>query len=172
MSSAPPPPEPTTSVITPSADYGGYALRSVREAGGEETLCFEATLTRHGRPIAVVSNGGTGGSHRYSPLERGGRDDIEAFRQFAVRWNAGSELAGYADDDQLIDRLVEVARLNRSRRLLFLLDDADYWSTGEARAVVGIPDRADALDYLRHQYVGRTVRVWNRNVSDWVLLDT
>jgi hypothetical protein len=90
--------------------------------------------------------------------------------EFAVQWNAGSELAGYADDDQLVDRLVEVARLNRSRRVLFVLDEVNYWQTGEARAVVGIPDRADALAYLRHEYPSRRVRYWNRNVSDWVEL--
>lgn len=78
---------------------------------------------------------------------------------------------GYADDDQLVDRLVEVARLNRSRRLLFLLDEVNYWTGGEARAVVGIPDRGDALNYLRREYAGRRVRYWNRNASDWVSLD-
>lgn len=81
-----------------------------------------------------------------------------------------TQLAGYADDDQLVDRLVEVARLNGSRRVLFVLDEVNYWQTGEARAVVGIPDRADALAYLRHEYPSRRVRYWNRNVSDWVEL--
>lgn len=165
-----PPPEPPTHT-PPSEDYAGYALKNLREAGGEETLRFEATLTLHGRAVAIVSNGGHGACHRYEPLERGGRDDVDAFRQFAIRWNAGSELAGYADDDQLVDRLVEVARLNRSRRLLFLLDEVNYWTGGEARAVVGIPDRGDALNYLRREYAGRRVRYWNRNASDWVSLD-
>lgn len=44
----------------PSADYGSYARRRVREAGDQEALRFEATLTCPGRGVAVVSNGGEG----------------------------------------------------------------------------------------------------------------
>lgn len=80
-STQPPPPDPTTtatsssgvetsetiSTTTPrrhlpaAASLGGYAVTHLREAGGEETLRFEAVITRHGRPIAHVSNGGHGG---------------------------------------------------------------------------------------------------------------
>ncbi len=96
---------------------------------------------------------------------------LTALEAWAADWNAASEFAGYGDVDVFVDRLVEVALLNRTRKLLFVLDDRCYWLADDARTVVGLPDRGEALAYLRRQYPNRNVRVWNRAVSDWVPLD-
>jgi hypothetical protein len=144
----------------------------LREAGGQETRRFDAILTHHGRPAVYVWNGGEGGANRYEPHDRTGvHDDVREFEEFASRWNAGSEFAGIMDGDALVDRLIEVALLNRSRRVLFLLDKEQFWDDGVHHAVLGISDRTAALDYVRREYPNRNARVWNRNVSDWVPLD-
>lgn len=175
MSSTPPPdPTPTTPPSSSAASLGGYAVRNLREAGGEETARFEAVITRHGRPIAHVSNGGHGGSHRYDPVERGvkGTEDLADLSARAVLWNASNELAGYEDTDQFVDRLVTVAHLNRMRRPAFLLDGEDFWGTGRAHALGGgALSHDEAVRYLLARYPGRNVRLWNRNVSDWVPID-
>lgn len=120
-----------------------------------------------------MSNGGHGGCHRYDPIERGdrGRQDLAELDAWAVLWNAGSDLAGYEDTDQLVNRLVVVARLNRMRRLVFVIDDEDYWSGGRAHAVVGIADRAAAIEHVRRQYPGRNARRWDQNRGEWVPVD-
>ncbi len=80
-------------------------MTNVREAGGDETLRFEAIVTLHGRRVFSVSNGGEGGAHRYGGLgphpdaasaERGwatSQAAIRAFEQYAAGWNAGGRYA-------------------------------------------------------------------------------
>lgn len=41
----------------------GWAIKSLRTAGGQETLRFGAVITRHGTPRLYVYNGGEGGCH-------------------------------------------------------------------------------------------------------------
>jgi len=40
-------------------------LKNYREAGGDETVCFEASLYINGNRVAVIGNSGTGGTHHY-----------------------------------------------------------------------------------------------------------
>jgi hypothetical protein len=130
------------------APYGGYSLTKVRRAGGNETERFAGVLTLDGQPIAHVSNGGEGGPHRWSPIATDGWADIDAFNAYATVWNRGSELAGIEDDDQLIDRLLTVDQMNRMRSLPFLLDDQDFWATGEYARFKGATP-AQTLEALR-----------------------
>lgn len=75
---------PAAAAPTPPAPYGGYALTKVRHAGGDETVRIEATLLLGVRPIAHVSNGGEGGSHRWSPVAPDGWAEIAAFNADAT----------------------------------------------------------------------------------------
>ncbi|MGV8977238.1 MAG: hypothetical protein ACOH17_04270 [Cellulomonas sp.] len=148
--------------------YGGYALTRVKRAGGDETPRFEATLVHDRRPIAFVSNGGEGGAHRIQPVDAGGWADLEAFNAYAAGWNAQSPLAGIADGDQLVNRLVMVDRLNRARALPFLLDNEDFWADGEHSAFRGAT-AAQTLEALRSvEFAHRRPRVWSRTVGDFV----
>ncbi|NTW39977.1 MAG: hypothetical protein HGA44_08805 [Cellulomonadaceae bacterium] len=154
--------------LTPAPPYNGYALTKVRTAGGDETLRFEAVLVRDGRPVAHVSNGGEGGPHRWSPVDAGGWSAIDRFNGYARAWNAGSELAGIEDGDQLINRLLEVAQMNRLRVLPFLLDGADFWTTGEYAVLRGAT-HDQVLEALRSPvYAHRRPQVWSRMYGDFI----
>lgn len=52
-------------------------LKSFKEAGGEETLRFEASLYLDGEKAAVVANGGTGGAHIYHFTSKSLRDKFD-----------------------------------------------------------------------------------------------
>lgn len=169
MDTTPPPAAPLPDLTAAATDtYGGYRLAKVREAGGDETVRFEATLTHRGRPIAIVANGGTGGGHDWAPLGDSW-DDVRAFWNYAVAWNAGTELAGIEDSDQLINRLLTVAALSRSRRTPFLIDEMDCWATGQYATFPASVPRARVLEALRSEvYRDRRPRVWDRDVGDFV----
>jgi hypothetical protein len=153
----------------PNAPYGGYAITRLREAGGDETTRFEATLTHHGQPIARVSNGGTGGSHTYRALRADGWAAIDAFGQYAQGWNLESPYSGWCDDDQLVDRLISVARLNRMRRTPLVLDGGDPWQTGDIHVAPASMTRAEVLEMHRSPaYSHRQPRIWDGTVGDFV----
>lgn len=162
-----------TTNVTPTP-YGGYHLTHVREAGGNETLRFDAVLRHSGAPVAYVYNAGEGGSHVYQPAEPTvARAEFEnglaEFERFAAYWSAGSEFAGIEDGDQLVTRLLEVAVLNRMRKIAFLLDDQNYWRTGEYNVVRGSASREAVLAMLRQPaFAARNPRVWDRERCDWV----
>jgi len=58
-------------------------LKNIKEAGGEETPRFEATLYLDGKKAAIVSNGGTGGCNCYHWF-----DQILGKSEFGARFNA------------------------------------------------------------------------------------
>jgi hypothetical protein len=148
--------------------YGGYALTKVSRAGGDETPRFEAVLCRVGQPVAHVSNGGEGGAHRWSPVDEDGWEAIDGFHQYAAAWNAGSEFAGWADGDQLINRLVMVDTLNRARATAFLLDGEDFWQSGEHSTFRGAT-REQTLEALRSiEYARLNPRAWSKVDGDFV----
>lgn len=154
------------------APYGGYAITSVREAGGEETPRFEAVVTLHDHKVLHVSNGGTGGSHSWQPVtgDWGAfRAALGAFEAYAIGWNAASEFAGYRDGDQLVNRLADVYELNRRRTVMFLLDDEDYWTTGVAHAFGAGVTLEQAVTHLSGpEFAGRNPRVWDKAAGDFV----
>lgn len=169
-------PAPMTTTTQPQPDrpapYGGYRLTKVRRAGGQETVRFEAVLTHHGVPLAHVTNGGEGGSHRYDPTApTGGWEAIRTFEQYAAVWNARSDLAGYEDHDQLVNRLLEVDRLRRMRSTPFVLDSADPWADGAQWCTLRGASREETLALLRTEpYANRRTRVWDRDLVDFVPL--
>ena len=153
--------------------YGGYGITHLREAGGEETLRFDAIITHHGRKVAYVYNAGEGGSHRYQPVtvDAGAAftEALAAFETYAATWNVGGEFAGIEDCDQLVNRLVEVHHLNRRRTVMFLLDDESFWTSGVARAFRAAVTRAHPVEVLTGPaYAGRSPRIWDRTVGDFV----
>ena len=161
-------PKINAAAIPADRPYGGYKLSQVRRAGGDETIRFDAVLCHEGRPLAHVSNGGEGGAHRYQPIDADGWADLAAFNAYTAGWNAQSEFAGLGDADQLINRLLMVATLNRARSLPFLLDGEDYWQTGEHSTFRGAT-AAQVLETLRSPaYAARNPRVWSRGVGDFV----
>lgn len=167
-------------MATTTQSLGGYAITSYKEDGGEETARFTAILTKDGRKIAHVRNDGTGGDHRYSDLgtsigPKADREhevflaDIAEFHAFAKAWNADSLYAGYGDSDQFINHLVEVAVLNRSRRVTYLLDDQDYFRDGRAYAFPSTVTMEQALTALKAPKMAkRNPRVWDKEQSAFV----
>ncbi|MCR6647269.1 MAG: hypothetical protein NVV70_03685 [Cellulomonas sp.] len=152
--------------------YGGYAISNLREAGGEETLRFDGFLTLHGRKVIYLSNDGHGSSHRYQPVNEKWdqfkriRSDFQAY---ATAWNAASEFAGLEDSDQLVNRLIEVALLNRLRKVPFLLDNMDFWADGEYVQLAGSASREQVVRALNGpQYADRYPRVWDREAGDFL----
>lgn len=153
---------------TTPAPYAGYALTKVRTAGGDETARFEAILCLDGRLVAHFSNGGEGGSHRWSPVDPGGWAEIDEFNAYAAKWNAGSGLAGIEDGDQLVNRLLEVDQMNRMRSTPFVLDGASFWETGEYAVLRGAT-AAQTVEALRSAaYAHRQPRVWSKMRGDFV----
>ena len=77
-------------IPTPNMDESGimnaYELKAYKEAGGEETIRFEAKLYKNGKPLALVSNGGYGGCDDYYPIGKATHKDIEQFREDAKAW--------------------------------------------------------------------------------------
>lgn len=161
---------PTTDQPAP---YGGYHLTNIREAGGEETARFDAILRHHGVPIAHVSNGGHGGSHRYQSAVAGGWDEhqraMAQFRDYAQDWRLDSPYSGLCDDDGLVDRLLEVARFSRMRRTPIALDGVDPWESGEFHVAPATMARDDVLTMLRSpQFASRSPRIWDKGAGDFV----
>jgi len=77
-------------VPTPNLDDSGimdaYELKSYKEAGGEETIRFEAKLHKNGKLIAIVSNGGFGASNDYYPTMKGTWEDIIEYNETVKQW--------------------------------------------------------------------------------------
>lgn len=157
---------------TNAAAYGGYTVTNLREAGGEETLRFDAFLCLHGTKILYVYNAGTGGSHVYQPVNEdwaGFRGVEAAFEAYAAEWNEGTEFGGIEDGDQLINRLVEVATLNRMRKVPFVLDDEDFWRSGECHQFQQAVSREQVAAVLSGPaYSHRNPRVWDKCTGDFV----
>ncbi|MBD8059012.1 hypothetical protein IC607_08530 [Cellulomonas sp. JH27-2] len=162
--------DPNPNVNT--AAYAGYSVSHLREAGGEETLRFDAFVCLHGQRVMYVYNAGTGGSHVYQPVNEDWgtfSDALAAFEAYAADWNAGTEYAGLEDHDQLVNRLVEVATVNRRRTVMFLLDGESFWTSGVARAFRAGVTHAQAVEVLTGPaYAHRSPRIWSRQHGDFV----
>jgi hypothetical protein len=69
-----------------------WGLSGYKEAGGEDTVCFDAYVTFDGKRVLHARNSGTGGSNIYQPLEAGGRrhiDQLDADAKAFVAANGG-----------------------------------------------------------------------------------
>jgi hypothetical protein len=158
--------------LTPSENYGGYALVSYKSAGGDETPRFEAIITLNGKKIAYVSNGGTGGSNMTQPFAaQGGWAAIRTLEDFAAEWAKGSQYAGIEDSDSLVYRLIEVVRTNRMRCVPYLLDGLDFWGTGEHyKAKAGFTYEQVVKGLSTPKYAARNPQVWNKKIGAFVAI--
>lgn len=99
--------------------WGGYAVH-------REPTATHATLTLHGQVVGQVHLDPDGGHHRYDFT---GPDTARAFLLFAERMSPDA----LEPDDVLIDRLVVVDDLNRSRSVVFVTDADDFFDGGGYR---------------------------------------
>ncbi|HAV29182.1 MAG TPA: hypothetical protein DCW93_04590 [Saprospirales bacterium] len=78
-----------TVIPEPNLDISGimdaYELKAYKEAGGEETIRFEAKLYKNGKHIAMVSNGGYGGCNDYHHVGDN-RENLTEFDADVKRW--------------------------------------------------------------------------------------
>ena len=63
-----------------------YSLKGYKEAGGEETIRFEAKLCKNGKVIGIVSNNGCGGCNDYHHTNNATWKDIEEFNEAVKQW--------------------------------------------------------------------------------------
>jgi len=91
-----------------------WSIGRFREAGGDETPRFEADLLRDGVRVAVVSNGGTGGCHRYVPAVEGGWRAVREFEAYGESWGAALGIP-WEPHDLLIYELID-AWFDRQQR--------------------------------------------------------
>jgi uncharacterized protein YxeA len=75
-----------------SGIMNGYELKCYKEAGGEETVRFEAKLYKDGIYIALVSNGGYGGCNEYSHVTT--HEDVAKYYEDVKQW-----AIHYGDED-------------------------------------------------------------------------
>ena len=151
-----------------TADLGGYRLKSFKEAGGEETLRFEAVLTKDGKDVLTVSNDGHGGAHRYA-YDRT-KDGFDEFVAFAEQWEqeSGYPFGGTkVDPDSFINHLTLCATINRARSIAVIHDDMNPFDYRDGRYLsYKAPwDLRDALagSLAAHKDAKeRNYRVWSR----------
>ena len=62
-----------------------YSLKAYKDAGGEETIRFEAKLCKDGKVIAIVSNGGYGGCNDYHAT-KGNQDALAQYFIDVDKW--------------------------------------------------------------------------------------
>ena len=63
-----------------------YEIKAYKEAGGEETVRFEAKLYKNGKHIAMVSNGGYGACDDYHPVGKANWESIEQYYEDCKQW--------------------------------------------------------------------------------------
>jgi hypothetical protein len=168
----------TTSTTKP---LGGYAVTSVKQHEGRDGVAFSAVITKDGKKIIHVRNEGCGGCNTYDmvgPFKTpesslnaipAFRADLAEFEAFAASWNEGNEFAGIEDGDAFVEHLMSINDLSRMRRVVFLLDDQDYFDTGVASAFPASTTYDQAVATLcSPQYAARNPRVWDKSRSEFV----
>lgn len=128
-----------------------FSLSKFKTAGGEETLCFCATLNYQGKPIAYVSNEGMGGSHRWQKNKM-----PETFwAEFAAFCKSTYTQFDFEQDDSLVDDLIEdieeqkALKRKARKNTLFRLKSENY-ERGEWRVLKAVG--AGAVDFIRKKY--------------------
>lgn len=64
--------------------FGPYSLRGLKILPGDETIAFDATLQKDGKPIARIHNTGTGGSIIFSWHNGWNDPEAKAYSTFAA----------------------------------------------------------------------------------------
>ena len=75
-----------TPVLDESNITDDYEVKAYKQAGGEETPRFEASLYHKGKKVAIVSNDGHGGCNNYYPIGGNTHDVITEFQLMAREW--------------------------------------------------------------------------------------
>lgn len=148
-----------------SVNTGGYSVKNYKAAGGEETERFEATLTLNGEPVALVSNDGRGGSHNYRFTGGGyGSAGYQALTDFAKATLPDA----YEPADDLVNALLAIAVLNRSRSIIFLLDGDDYFGAGQYRKFDTKTTLAQAIVVLTQNFADKHPAIWDKATSQFL----
>ena len=106
-----------------------FQIKGLKTSGGDETLRFEVSLYFRGKRVAKISNGGTGGPHEWSWLDR------EVGRVFDKLLETLTFDFDFEEGDQFIDPLIEKRIENTllkpkcRKKTLFLLVGED-WENG------------------------------------------
>lgn len=73
-------------VLDKTGIMDAYELKAFKDAGGEETMRFEAKLYKNGKLIGIASNDGCGGCNRYYHTGKGTPQDIAEFINNSKQW--------------------------------------------------------------------------------------
>jgi hypothetical protein len=144
-----------------------YALTAIKLAGGEETPRFEATITKDGKKIGFVSNGGTGGPCSFHFQTRQLREEFEA-------WIKANHPAEFEPDDlwvykQLDEHEHRKQLLRWSKKKTVFQLDGD--KPGEFRTLK-VPFRgwtSPAGVYLLEHHAGNG-RVFDPEKKEWITI--
>lgn len=120
---------PRVTRVTSEATATDFKIKGLKTSGGNETLRFEVSLYFRGKRVATVCNGGTGGPHRWSWIDR----EVEHVFDRLIK-TLPFEF-DFEKEDQFIDPLI-TARIETNslkakcrKETLFLLVDED-WENG------------------------------------------
>ena len=143
---------------TATATATDFQIKGLKTSGGDETLRFEVSLYFRGKRVAKISNGGTGGPHEWSWLDREvGRvfDKLLETLTFDFDFEKGDQFI-----DPLIAKQVETTSLKSKcrKKTLFLLVDED-WKDGY-RTVDSVFNPAVKI-YLQQEYGARLKEIAN-----------
>ena len=88
----------TTATATKTEEF---QIKGLKTAGGDETLRFEVSLYFRSKRVAIVSNGGTGGCHSWSWLDK------EAKQSFDQHIKTLTFEFDFEQDDRFLDALID-----------------------------------------------------------------
>lgn len=90
-------------VLDDSKIMDAYTIKGIREAGGEETRRFEATIYKDGKKFAHVSNGGCGGCNDYHTFPPFKHSDLTEFLNSAKQWFEHYGVKPFESDDMWVE---------------------------------------------------------------------
>ena len=128
---------------------GRFALKGLKEAGGEETRRFEAHLALDGKVVAGVSNGGTGGCNMY----RWNLRELEIrVNGLADEWDRLIGGFGFEQLDALVEALIERSESEKTKKR--------YAKRGmNAVALVHVGEKKEMFGTHEHWYGGKHYEV-------------
>ncbi len=139
-------------------------IKDLRIAGGEETLRFELILYVDGKRSAIVSNEGTGGSHRWIWLDANSGETQKRFNAHIQELSdSGHFEFPFEQADQLIDKMIFETQLKADCQtgLCFQLEgQTHYFKTNrpdspEARKQVAKKFPNQAIEFLNDRFTSR-----------------
>ena len=126
-----------------------FQIKGLKTAGGEETLRFEVSLYFGAKRVATVSNGGTGGCHKWDWLNKEAEECFDRLLEtLAFEFD-------FEKDDQFIDRLIDkqvetaLFKSKCKKKTLFLLADEE---TKDGYRMVNAVFSPEVKSYLVNKY--------------------